>query len=942
MSSIYTILENLNKVTVKQETQENKKSQPIYESVEARGSIVAGVKDVEQRLREQFAAMKEASYVHKGTYGTEYQGDPDDEAAPKRGRPAKGTAKKEKVVQVKGPKGRPKKDPAASAPAKIGNDPFGRVPDKAPKGAKGTVIKGKATQDTNEDQINELSPELLKRASDAAGMKYAHADDRRDQKASEKYSAQNDKFNSAMRKKQKQNNVVRYYEKTQDIKKLTNWLEKEAGLPKNSPLYFDDIDLVYGNKTIVPGALVNPKLTFNDLLTAVVQASKQGMNEADGNTEASDKKKCPPMSHIKKMCKDGMSMAEICKMHPDCDRAELKQMVTDCKKQLEEAENPFASFKKQAKGTGLLRSKIKTKTKTMESSQRMAKLLIEGVNFTEMIKKKDMTLQEMLAELQQDIQSFKETGHCSELLRDCMEVHSYGKSQLNDATENPMDNDNFPTPLAPAQAPSMMDRAKRMGGQVLNTLGHGSDEDMKADLRRKMGMQEAAELNELARLAGLTVAESNDGNLANNAKPYKKVTRRDVIQGAQGKDEQGGEAEVDEAANWRNPEYKDRLYTQEPRDPEDDYHDLDYYTGEKPDDYAGSKDLIGGGEFDHNDPLQKGFGRHGHDVLDRGPRKGMPSRNHITSLKGSIKAAHGTHSQPNLPEGDMEEGAEAEASGFYVNYEIRTGDPERVAGPFAGQQEAQAWINDNVPNPSDEPYYNISQVGFNEDDMEEGNLFTKGLEDNDVKVGEKIPGTDAIKTKDIGEGETCPTCKSEPCCCEDTEAADRELAKLKENCGIVSPIGSMAQDMQQQQGKMSINTTQSSDGTKNINISADGEAADQLMQMLKMAGMGGQHAEVVVTAQPMEAKQYGNTEVTEPEEVLNTPRPDVRGMHRAETVGYADTTDDLNKQKDQDPETANRAANPKTAKVNRVAESHPLEALGAKLMAEYQSIKLTK
>ena len=74
-------------------------------------------------------------------------------------------------------------------------------------------------------------------------------------------------------------NVAGYYKETQDVKKLTNWLEKNAGLPRNSPLYFDDIDLVYGDKTIVPGALVNPKLTFNDLLTAVVQASKQGMAE---------------------------------------------------------------------------------------------------------------------------------------------------------------------------------------------------------------------------------------------------------------------------------------------------------------------------------------------------------------------------------------------------------------------------------------------------------------------------------------------------------------------------------------------------------------------------------------------------------------------------------------------------------------------------------------
>jgi hypothetical protein len=55
----------------------------------------------------------------------------------------------------------------------------------------------------DESQLNELSPELLKRARDKAGMKYAQADDRRDQKASDKYNRQDDKFNSALRKKQK-------------------------------------------------------------------------------------------------------------------------------------------------------------------------------------------------------------------------------------------------------------------------------------------------------------------------------------------------------------------------------------------------------------------------------------------------------------------------------------------------------------------------------------------------------------------------------------------------------------------------------------------------------------------------------------------------------------------------------------------------------------------
>jgi hypothetical protein len=109
---------------------------------------------------------------------------------------------------------------------------------------------------------------------------------------------------------------------------------------------------------------------------------------------------------------------------------------------------------------------------------------------------------------------------------------------------------------------------------------------------------------------------------------------------------------VKEAAKWRDAKHKDKLYTQEPRDYDQyDYHDDDYYNGPKPDDYPGEKNLKGGGEFDHNDPLVKGYGRGGRgSPVEKGPRKGLPSRNHITSLKGSIKSAHGTHPRPNLPE----------------------------------------------------------------------------------------------------------------------------------------------------------------------------------------------------------------------------------------------------------------------------------------------------
>ena len=108
---------------------------------------------------------------------------------------------------------------------------------------------------------------------------------------------------------------------------------------------------------------------------------------------------------------------------------------------------------------------------------------------------------------------------------------------------------------------------------------------------------------------------------------------------------------VKEAAKWRDPKHKDKLYTQEPRDPDDYYQSDDDYYNPKPDDYPGAKNLKGGSEYRHNDPLRAGYGRYGVGSLNtHGKRKGMPSRDHITSLKGSIKDAHGKHPHPNLPE----------------------------------------------------------------------------------------------------------------------------------------------------------------------------------------------------------------------------------------------------------------------------------------------------
>ena len=109
-------------------------------------------------------------------------------------------------------------------------------------------------------------------------------------------------------------------------------------------------------------------------------------------------------------------------------------------------------------------------------------------------------------------------------------------------------------------------------------------------------------------------------------------------------------SDMKEAAKYRDPKYKDKLYTQDPPDytygPDMD----DAYDNPKPDDYAGRKRKIGGG----NDPLTRGFRMSADKSINtHGKRKGMPSRDQITSLKGSIKDVLGKHTEPNLPEGGV-------------------------------------------------------------------------------------------------------------------------------------------------------------------------------------------------------------------------------------------------------------------------------------------------
>ena len=120
-----------------------------------------------------------------------------------------------------------------------------------------------------------------------------------------------------------------------------------------------------------------------------------------------------------------------------------------------------------------------------------------------------------------------------------------------------------------------------------------------------------------------------------------------------------GDNDLDESAQWRDPQYKGQLYTQE----KPDYNDTREYDrarwDPKPKGYQGRKEPIAGGEFPRTDPLVRGagIGRTGikHNINLSGKRKGLPSRDQITSLKQSIKDISGRHTRANLPEQGMAE-----------------------------------------------------------------------------------------------------------------------------------------------------------------------------------------------------------------------------------------------------------------------------------------------
>jgi len=92
----------------------------------------------------------------------------------------------------------------------------------------------------------------------------------------------------------------------------------------------------------------------------------------------------------------------------------------------EKVKGASPELKKVAKTMGKKDAKDFANTKHKGLPQKVS----EGVNFVEMMRETEQTLEEMLTELHDEITEFKMTGHMGDKLRDAMELHRHSKNKL--------------------------------------------------------------------------------------------------------------------------------------------------------------------------------------------------------------------------------------------------------------------------------------------------------------------------------------------------------------------------------------------------------------------------------------------------------------------------------------------------------------------------------
>ena len=505
----------------------------------------------------------------------------------------------------------------------------------------------------DKDQVNELSTELLKRARDKAGMKYAQADDRRDQKASDKYNRQDDKFNSALRKKQKGMAEADMYEgasgyspamqakiKTATPQQLGQMAYDLAG--ESGPRYDYELDMLEKAKAELSGmeegnafskAVVDAKrdgiqkgekirvgdkeLPLKELdmrLLKGMQGSMKGSN-TDSESERNRHKKYGYRSdrddtgndddydeygNLKNKKKAAVSDGPKKKGRPTKEKqpervtaksykyksgrpTKTKEgldsdgvMMTRPSNMSSEGVSP-AEQGEYNDEAGMTKDSLHT---IVRNARELEKCLRDNENLPEWVQEKVGQIKGMMTSVTDYILSTHERDAEQHMGREGItivpESADFSGSEVQQAYRQAImlkafikDPDGLKVAadlikllryklqqsndtLGPANTieEKAVSQAQRRAAGIAHAAQKG--EIPKSELRgasKEMARMPKGELHKFAatKEKGLPkkvkkTDEANDGNLANNAKPYDKVTQGDVVAGRLGKDEQGGKA----------------------------------------------------------------------------------------------------------------------------------------------------------------------------------------------------------------------------------------------------------------------------------------------------------------------------------------------------------------------------------------------------------------
>lgn len=488
--NIYSILGKLEALQPTTQEQHDAKVQQIRESVESQGSILKGLRDVssvEQRLAKQFAESDFSKLSNKIQKSGKSKASADAIAA-SIGREKLGqkemtrrsvAGRKDEAVRVagntKGPVGHysqmkyAKKDGspeaqahrddtaamAKSARAAGSKLPFNKTTDPSGKLASGgynAMAKGVTPVKTAEDTCNECGMTL-----EGCGCDHTNEDMSRAAKGHEKYGKEG-------------------------MQALAKAGRDGAGEEKLDTIRdkYDRYD--EGEVTRKPGVTTHRKTDFPGYPVD---------DYADSETERTSKRGRPLKAQTKKPRVDPNAPKKG-RGRPKAD----KPLGHGAPKM----HDPFGRVPTGASKIKGTRGSVHSMDEAMATMSQRFTRIVEGVNFRAMAEETNQTIDELMMELQQDINNYKTSGHCSDKLKDFLMVHSHAKKQMADEAVNP--NNPFYKKQNDYDFPPAMRGHGTADYKLPDTKAH--DNINRDDYRDRAGLDPLHnELNELARLAGI-------------------------------------------------------------------------------------------------------------------------------------------------------------------------------------------------------------------------------------------------------------------------------------------------------------------------------------------------------------------------------------------------------------------------------------------------------